>query len=410
MPRSTYASFSNNRVISPAFFWIDRVTTPAYQSRLGTALLGDSQELLAKTPDNSVNLIFTSPPFALRRKKQYGNVSAEEYVDWFLKFAHAFYRVLTPDGSLVVDIGGSWTPGEPTKSLYHYRLLLALVDHVGFHLAQEIFWYNPARLPTPVQWVCRDRVRLKDAVNNIWWLSKTPRPKANNRRVLTEYKSSHKELIATGKYNTGRRPSEHVISKKFAINNGGAIPPNFIDESILHSLLPNPPAETPKLGFGVGEEIYEGDAPENLIRGANTASSDPYLKGCRAIGAVLHPARIAPAVPEFFIRFLTEPGDLVLDPFAGSNVTGAVAEQNGRHWLAIEINPDYLFASQTRFTNDVKALKRTERHFTRLAKESGTVFQKPILSSSNVGNASTIALESVAGEGAEQLRAGEVGQ
>jgi site-specific DNA-methyltransferase (cytosine-N4-specific) len=299
----------------------------AYVTVKGIALLADSQSIISRIPDNTIDLIFTSPPFALRRKKRYGNEPAERYVDWFLQFAGDFRRVLKDTGSFVIDIGGSWNPGEPTKSLYHHKLLIALVEEAGFHLAQEVFWYNPARLPSPAQWVCIDRSRLKDAVNWVWWLSKTSRPKANNKRILTPYKPSQKALVDGGKYNTGRRPSEHVISDKFGIDNGGAIPSNMV-------------------------------TVDNLISASNTASSDPYLKGCKTLGIDPHPARIPAKIPEFFIKFLTEPGDIVLDPFGGSNVTGFIAEQNNRHWLTIEREPEYLYGSQTRFSDNYDSLKQ----------------------------------------------------
>lgn len=318
---------------------ISRLNTPAYRTEMGMAFLGDSLDAMRRLPENSIDLIFTSPPFALRRKKAYGNQPAESYVVWFLDFAREFSRILKDTGSLVIDIGGSWNPGEATKSLYHYKLLIALVEEVNFHLAQEVFWYNPARLPTPAQWVCIKRTRLKDAVDMVWWLSKTPSPNADNRRVLTQYKASQRALVNGVAYNQGVRPSEHVISDKFGVNNGGAIPPNFLDESILDSLV-----------------------RENLIRAANTSASDPYLRGCKQINAVLHPARIPAALPEFFIRLLTEPGGVVLDPFAGSNVTGAVAEELGRHWIAMEQEAHYLFASQTRFVGDANSLLTRRRH------------------------------------------------
>lgn len=346
----------------------------AYQTEHGIALLGDSRTLLAHIPDNTVDLVFTSPPFALRRKKKYGNEAAEDYVNWFLDFARDVRRVLKDTGSFVIDIGGSWTPGEPTKSLYHYRLLIALVDEIGLHLAQEVFWYNHARLPTPAQWVCRERVRLKDAVNMVWWLSKTTRPKADNRRVLTQYKPDQKKLIASGKYNRGRRPSEHVISDQFGNDNGGAIPPNFLDEAILASLV----SENVAQSSTVNSTNREGEAElTNLIRAANTASKDRYLQGCKALNIEPHPARIPQALPNFFIRFLTEPGDLVLDLFAGSNVTGAVAEELKRKWVAMEINADYLFASQTRFVDRPDKLLATCSHFEWVAKSAGTLFQYP---------------------------------
>lgn len=108
----------------------------------------------------SVDLIMTSPPFGLVRKKDYGNVESEKYVAWFKDFGRQFARVLKPNGSLVIDIGGAWMPSQPTRSLYQYELLIMLCKELGFHLAQEFFWWNPAKLPTPAEWVTLRRPTL----------------------------------------------------------------------------------------------------------------------------------------------------------------------------------------------------------------------------------------------------------
>ena len=154
------------------------MTVPVYSTKLGEAYCANCLEVLASVPEGSVDLVITSPPFALRRKKSYGNVSAAQYCDWFWPHAQAISRVLKRRGSFVLDIGGSWQKGRPTRTLYHFELLLRLCGSDGlFHLAQEFYWYNPAKMPAPAQWVTVERIRVKDAVNPIWWLSKSPRPK-----------------------------------------------------------------------------------------------------------------------------------------------------------------------------------------------------------------------------------------
>lgn len=152
-----------------------------YETKLGRIFLGDSLDILAdEVEDHSVDLIMTSPPFGLVRKKEYGNVDASEYLDWFRPFANAFKRILKENGSLVIDIGGAWIPGQPTRSLYHFKLLIMLCEQFGFHLAQDFYWWNPSKLPTPAEWVTVRRIRVKDAINCVWWLSPTPWPKASN--------------------------------------------------------------------------------------------------------------------------------------------------------------------------------------------------------------------------------------
>lgn len=274
---------------------------------------GDSLDWMARAEPSTVNLIMTSPPFGLVRKKCYGNEDAHAYCDWFRPFADGFRRVLSDNGSLVIDIGGAWKPGLPTRSLYHFELLIMLCEEYGFHLCLEHFWWNPAKLPTPIEWVNIRRVRPKDAVNCIWWLSKTPWPKAGNRRILAPYSNSMKSLLKNG-YQAKTRPSGHVISEKFGRDNGGSAPPN-------------------------------------LLAIANTESNGAYLEHCRQHGLDIHPARFPASLPEYFIRMTTDPGDLVFDPFAGSCVTGMVAERLGRRWSCVEINSLYLEGAMARFSD-----------------------------------------------------------
>jgi site-specific DNA-methyltransferase (cytosine-N4-specific) len=284
-----------------------------YTTEMGAAYQGDALQLLSAIEGESVQAVITSPPFALKRKKEYGNPPEDKYGEWFLDFAKEFLRILKPDGSLIIEIGGAWMPKSPTRSIYQFELLVDLVRNGGFHLAEEFFWYNRAKLPGPAQWVNIERVRVKDAVSPIWWLSKTERPKANNRHVLKPYSESQMKLFKEG-YNDGPRPSGHVIGHKFSVDNGGAI-------------------------------------PSNLIEVANTRSQDRYQDYCREHGLVVHPARFPKELPEFFVQFVTEPGDLVLDPFGGSNMTGAVAEDHDRRWITFELFDEYLEGSVGRFDN-----------------------------------------------------------
>jgi site-specific DNA-methyltransferase (cytosine-N4-specific) len=286
--------------------------SPYYETELGNAYHTDSLEFMRKTNSGSVDLILTSPPFALRRKKSYGNVAATDYWEWFKPFAYEFWRILKPKGSLVIDIGGAWNKGEPTRSLYHFELVVNLCNAAGpFKLAQEFFWYNPAKLPSPAQWVTVERIRVKDSVNPIWWLSKSSRPKASNRRVLKPYSESMEKLLKNG-YNKGLRPSGHRVGTKWSKRNEGAI-------------------------------------PSNLIIASNTRSSDPYLSACKTYGLKPNPARFVRAVPEFFVKMLTLTGDKVFDPFAGSNVVGEVCESLGRRWMSAELDEEFVVGSSFRF-------------------------------------------------------------
>lgn len=294
---------------------------PFYTTNFGAAYLGDSLKVLSALPDNSVNAVITSPPYALHFKKEYGNVAKADYVDWFLEFGKEIQRVLAEDGSFILNIGGSYNKGAPTRSLYHFKLLIALVEEIGFHLAQECFWYNPAKMPMPAEWVTVRRIRIRDSVEYVWWLSKTPHPKASNRTVLKPYSKDMHRLNQRGLNHT-TRPSGHNIKPSFSdIDAGGSIPTNVVEE----------------------------DIPTDMLKFGNNAANDPYTIRCKQANIRLHPARFPAALPEFFIKLLTEKGDLVVDPFAGSNTTGAVAEKLNRRWIAIENIESYLAASKFRF-------------------------------------------------------------
>lgn len=302
---------------------------PYYTTRLGAAYLVDSLEALRALPNGSVNAVVTSPPYALHFKKAYGNAEKNDYIAWFLPFARELFRVLKDDGSFILNIGGSYNAGTPTRSLYHFKLLIALVEDIGFHLAQECFWYNPAKMPTPAEWVNVRRIRIKDSVEYVFWLGKTAWPKASNRGVLRPYSPDMERLAKRGVRATVR-PSGHAIKASFSnADAGGAIPSNLVEESVAS--LP--------------------DVPNDLLRFGNNAANDQYTMKCKAAGIRIHPARFPAALPEFFIKLVTEPGDLIVDPFAGSNTTGAVAESLGRRWIAMDQVEEYLQASLFRFDN-----------------------------------------------------------
>lgn len=318
-----------------------RASTPIYQTDLGSAFCGDSLKLLTSKPFSTqtgkIQLAFTSPPFPLNTKKSYGNLQGEDYVRWFAKFAPLLRDMVTEDGSIVVEIGNAWMPGQPTMSTHVLEAFLRFLKKGDLHLCQEFIWYNPARLPSPVQWVNKERIRVKDAFTRIWWMSPNPRPKADNRKVLREYSSSMKRLIETGRYNAGARPSAHHIgAESFKADNNGAIPPNVGAADALPSL---DGVITPK---GFAEYLEE---TTNLLKASNTLSTDIYRRFCIDRGAPVHPARMPATLVEFFVKFLTDEGDTVLDPFAGSNTTGAVAQDLGRRWFAIEA--DWTFAAHS---------------------------------------------------------------
>lgn len=291
------------------------IVVVVYENDLGAVLWAEAESLEAVLDEKSIDLIVSSPPYNLTRSKEYEyRRSEEEHVNWLTARAEAWRSLLTDSGSLMINTADVWLPGRPSLSLWQERLLLNLVDRLGYHLCGKLLWHNPSKLPTPAEWVTIRRVRVTQAVENIWWLSKTPNPKANNRNVLVPYSESMRRTLKKGT-NSGVRPSGHVVKEgAFSIDNGGSI-------------------------------------PHNLLVASHTASNTPYLKRCREQGITPHPARFPEALPEFAIKLTTDPGDVVADFFSGSLTTAEVAMRLGRHFVAGERSRHYIEGGLLRFAS-----------------------------------------------------------
>jgi hypothetical protein len=304
--------------------------TVLYETEYGHMILGRAEDTLmsdlVQRHKGRTQLVFTSPPFPLNHKKKYGNLQGEKYVAWLASFARPLAELLAPDGSIVLELGNAWEPGKPVMSTLALEALLAFRKAADLYLCQQFICNNPARLPGPAQWVNVERIRVKDSFTHLWWMAPSTRPKADNRRVLKPYSAAMLKLLKSRKYSSGKRPSQHNIHPtSFLKAHKGAIPSNALQ--------------------------FTDDSPMNFLEFSNTKSADEYQQYCQNHGLPTHPARMPIGLPEFFIKFLTEPGDLVLDPFAGSNTTGAAAEHLGRRWLSIELQVEYIAGSCGRFSS-----------------------------------------------------------
>jgi site-specific DNA-methyltransferase (cytosine-N4-specific) len=256
--------------------------------------------------ENSVDLVFTSPPYPLEgSKKSYGNLTGAYYTEWLLDIARGWKKSLSPDGSILINLMDVWNPGIPTRSLYIEKLLIGLCEDLGLHLADRAFWQCPNKIPSS-HWVTQKRVRLNTSHEHLLWLSKSPHPKADNKRVLQPYKNL-KAMEAMKKRKTKKGPNGHLSSSK-----------------AFHT-------------------IHAGKIPHSVIECANASSTDQsFSKACKREGIDIHPARMPLPLANFWIKFLTEMGDHVHDSFLGSGTTALAAEQLGRRWSGIERSRLYL--------------------------------------------------------------------
>lgn len=285
-------------------FWTDK----------GDCFWGEFEAVGECIKDESVNLHITSPPYPLVAPMEYGNISAKRYIDWFMPYAEMVYRTLTPDGSMIVNLGEVYNQGVPTVNTYLERFVIALEDRLGFKLCGRFYWYNRGKLPTPLAWVGQKRIRVKRVIEPLYWFAKCDNPKADNRKVLVPYTEKHKKNLEKGQWQTRTRASGHVVGANYYNNNGGSIPGNLLD--------------IPHLG-----------------------PNDSYIRSCRVHGLKPHPARFPKSLAEWFIKFLTDKGDLIADLLCGSGTVAQAAEELGRNWLISDKSLHYLRTAVLRFNH-----------------------------------------------------------
>ncbi|MEZ0361295.1 MAG: site-specific DNA-methyltransferase [Hydrogenobacter sp.] len=268
---------------------------------------GNCLEVLKSIPDNSIDLIFTSPPYADRRKKVYGGVHPDEYVDWFLPIADQLYRVLKPDGSFILNIKERVVNGE--RHTYVIELILALKQR-GWFWIEEYIWHKkncyPGKWPN----------RFRDAWERLLHFTKSKKFKMFQEAVMV--------------------PVGDWVSKRLS----------KLSENDIKRLN-----SSTKSGFGkrianwIGKELVY---PTNVLHMATECS----FKGHSAVFPV--------ALPEWFIKLFTLEGDTVLDPFVGSGTTCVASYRLKRNCIGIDIKGEYLELARERLRREAGVLEKIQ--------------------------------------------------
>lgn len=255
---------------------------------LDTIICGDCQQVLKTFPENCVNLIITSPPYADRRRKIYGGIHPDKYVDWFLPKSHEFLRVLKEDGTFILNVKERVVNGE--RHTFVLNLIMEMRKQ-GWLWTEEFIWHKkncyPGKWPN----------RFRDAWERLLQFNKTKKFKMFQKAVM----------IPIGDWSKKRLQK---LTKKDYVR----------DESETES------------GFGkkvvnwIGRDrVY----PTNVLHMATECS---YKN---------HSATFPASLPKWFIKLFTKKGDVVLDPFIGSGTTALVARQLNRHYIGIDVKPEY---------------------------------------------------------------------
>jgi len=282
----------------------------AFSTDLGIAVWGRCQDVFRGLGE-PIALCVTSPPYPLRQARAYGNPDEARYVDFICEALEPIVRNLIPGGSIVLNISNDiFEPKSPARSLYVERLILALHDRLGLALMDRMPWVNLSKPPGPTYWSCVNRVQLTTAYEPVFWFTNDPAcVRSDNRRVLEPHTDRHRRLMQAGG------------AQRAATYGDGA-----------YKIRPD--------SYG---RITEGKIPRNVIqRGHSCNDTKAYRDHAAALGLPAHGAMQPSSIPDFFIRFLTEPDDLVVDTFGGTIRTGLTAERLGRRWMVTEWILEYL--------------------------------------------------------------------
>jgi DNA modification methylase len=261
---------------------------------------GDSLELLKQLPDNSVDLVITSPPYAdLKVYIDNGGILAKDYVNWFIPYCKEIERVLKPTGSFILNINDKVENGF--RHPYVFDLISELHKQTGLKMFERLFWNKLKSLP--------NRARFGDRVEYLFWFAKEKGFKFNLDEMRTEY--SEKSIKRMTK----------PLKKRFARTEGD-------DNLEYKDWAPNP----------------KGALPTTLV---NISSESKRI-------ADNHVAVFPVELIEYFIKGATDKGDLVLDIFMGTGTTAVAANKLGRNWMGFELQQDYIDLANIRIGNYVE--------------------------------------------------------
>ena len=293
------------------------VAVLGFSTNLGIAVLGNCRHVFDRW-NEPIFLCLTSPPYPVKKARAYGKICETQYTDFISRILEPIIRNLIPGGSIAINVSNDiFKEGLPSRSLYLEKLTIALCERFGLALMDRLVWENPNKPPGPYQWASRARVQLNYGYEPILWFCNDPRKCiADNRRVLEAHTPAHLKLISSGGELRER------------INSDGAY----------------------RVRQGAYSKLTDGRIPKNVLRVSSTCQSQRiYKRAAKDLGLTAHGAPMPLALARKLIRFLTDVGNLVVDPCAGSMTTPLAAELENRAWVASDTVFDYVRGGAERF-------------------------------------------------------------
>jgi len=293
------------------------VTLVGFSTNLGLALWTSSNKAFEALGE-PIHLLLTSPPYPIREARAYGAVTPQQYIDFICGAIEPIVKNLAPGASVALNVTNDcFQSRSPARVISHERLCVALEDRFGLSKMDSLIWHKTSAPPGPIQWASINRMQLNQGYELVLWFTNDPsKVFSDNRRVLQPHSEKHLELIAAG----GEKRTASYSDGAYRIKEGS---------------------------FG---NITPGKIPTNVLSFAHScADQRQYKKRARELGLPVHGAPMPLRLAKFLIEFLTEPGHLVVDRFAGSMTTAKAAELTGRRWLAAEMMAEYVRGGAERF-------------------------------------------------------------
>lgn len=282
-----------------------------FSTDLGLALWGTAQDVFSNW-DEPIVLALSSPPYPLAKQRAYGNPALAQYVDFVVGLVEPIVRNLAYGGSIVLNLSQDcFEEGSPARSTVLERTLIALEDRLGLRIIDRIPWVNASKPPGPTRYASITRTHLNVAWEPVYWLSPHPHAlRSDNRRVLLEHTQRHLDLIHGGGEKRARSNSDGAYTLR------------------------------PGRSFA---RVTEGRIQRNVLEmGHACTGQQAYKKRAREMGLPAHGAPFPEALARFFVKFMTEPGDLCADFCAGSQTMPVVCEELGRRWVSAEVMGEFI--------------------------------------------------------------------
>ncbi len=292
----------------------------AFSTKLGVAIWGDSKDVFSKL-NQPITLTISSPPYPIRYGRAYGKWNEVEIVDFIVGVLEPVVKNLVDGGSVMLNLGNDvFEPGMPSRSLYIERLTLKLYDALGLHKMDTIIWHNPSKAPGPIEWASKRKIQMATSYEPILWMCNNPiNAKTDNTRILSPLSDNYKKLIEKG----GEDRTSVSADGTHVVKRG-----NFSNK-------------------------VDGSMPRNIYRKGHSCShNNDYRKKCRENGLPVHGAMFPFSLAEHLIKFGSNPGDVVADPFGGSLVTAAAAEKHKRRFITADIMHEYVLGGSLRFSSE----------------------------------------------------------